>query len=152
MRHMITLVLCAGMLLLPGITSAPQVTLAGEGDTWTGDVAVIGPDEEVIFEDEVTIAATTIVDVDGTKHHLFSPTALGALDEASWKGDFEYEVEESEYGYGLWVISISGYENEGMSGWMYKVDDEQPEVVAAKYELEDESEVLWYWDTCSGNA
>ena len=142
---MINLMLCVGMLLLPGITSAPQVTLAAEGDTWTGDVVVISPEEEVIFEDEVTIATTTIVDVWGGKHHLFSPTALGALDEASWKEDFEYEVEEGEYG--LWVISINGYENEGMSGWMYKVDDEEIEIAAAKYELEDESKVLWYWSS-----
>ncbi|VUT23594.1 MAG: hypothetical protein MASP_00071 [Candidatus Methanolliviera sp. GoM_asphalt] len=142
MKKLIVSVILVG-LVLSGMAFAPRMALAGEGDTWTGDVIVIGPDGETIFDDEVTIATTTIVDVDGDKHHFFSPTALGALDEASWSGDFEYEVEEGDYG--LWITSIDGYENEGGCGWMYKVDGESAEVGADKYELEGESEVRWYW-------
>ena len=144
MKKLISLVVCSCLLLLSGVASVPR-TFAGEDDTWTGDVIIIDPEGEIIFDDEVTIATTTVVDIDDYKHHLFFPTALGALDEASWKEDFEYEVEEGEYG--LWVTSIDGYEKKGMAGWMYKVDDEIPEVGADECELEYESEVVWYWSS-----
>ncbi len=114
------------------------VRVEGQDSTvWRGDV--------IVSESDIT------VDNSGTTYHLWDPTALGALDEASNHEErFPYYVTD-EYG-GLYVSSINEEEPSGLNGWMYRVDYRSPSVGADQFILGEtmpptppHQEVLWYY-------
>jgi Domain of unknown function (DUF4430) len=71
--------------------------------------------------------------------------ALEALEAASVRGEFFYEVKQASFG--PYVTRIGRYLAEGMSGWVYKVNGVSPPVGADKATLSDGDRVLWYWAT-----
>jgi len=114
----------------------------------TVDVRIEGEDDN-IWNDSATVDESWITaDNSSIEYHLADPTALGALDEASIEGDFDYETTD-EWG-SLYVTSIDGEEPEGIAGWMYRVDYISPSVGADQFILDgSQQEVLFYygeWD------
>lgn len=114
------------------------VRVEGQDSTvWRGDV--------IVSESDIT------ADNSGTTYHLWDPTALGALDEASnHKERFQYYVTD-QYG-ALFVSSVDGEESRGASGWMYRVNYYLPNIGAGQFMLGEtippnlpHSEALWYY-------
>ena len=83
---------------------------------------IIEPLPQPFWEGDVTLVKNTTFEVtaynSGKTYKLSSTTALGALDKASKKGNFDYTVNDKWYQqYGsLFVDSIAGKKNEGMNG------------------------------------
>jgi len=103
-----------------------------------------------IWRGDVIVTNSTIVDDIGVTHILTDSTALGALDEASNAGGFNYVVKDSAWG--MYVYSIGGEEPEGWNGWMYMVDYYVPMCGADVFILDEtqlpappHEEVLFYW-------
>ena len=94
---------------------------------------------ETIWSGEVTLSNSTIIDTNGTSHYIPYPSALGALNEASNKGNFSYEVVYYPEYDALYVKSI---ENDS-EWWHYWVNYTLPMVGAEKYELKEGDSVLW---------
>ena len=101
--------------------------------------------EETIWSGWVNVSDSYIVDSEGNVHHLLSPTALGALDEAAKLGNFSYTVVNTSWG--LYVSEIAGVAENytTMQFWLYRVNYELATVGAADYVLSDGDEVLWYY-------
>ena len=83
--------------------------------------------------------------VDGSVTTLDRPTALGALEAASRKGEFFYRLKA--FSFGLFVDRIGRFPAAGTSGWVFKVNGVSPSVGAADVFLEDGDRVLWYHAT-----
>ncbi len=97
-----------------------------------------------IWSGEVTFQTSTITDKQGTTHTIDHPTALGALSQASQAGGFNFVV-SSAYGPLSFVEAVADEANEGMNGWMYRVNWASPDVAAVDYTLAANDEVLWYY-------
>lgn len=82
-----------------------------------------GADGQVTFDETVTIGEGS--------------TALDVLQAAG----LELDAEQSEYG--MFVNAVNGLANEGMKGWTYTVNGEQPQVSADQTYLEDGDAVEW---------
>lgn len=76
---------------------------------------------------------------------LAEPTALGALEAASIRGEFFYRLTPTSFG--PFVSQIGRAAGAGASGWVYKVNGVSPPVGADAFVLEDGDVVLWYWAT-----
>ena len=74
---------------------------------------------------------------------LTGPTALGALETASVRGEFFFELQS--FSFGPYVSQIGRYPAEGTTGWVYKVNGVSPPVGADAYVLKEGDEVLWYF-------
>ena len=117
------------------------VRIEGQDDTiWSGDVTV--------SESDIT------ADNSGKNYHLSMPTALGALNKASNKKQFQYYVTDT-YG-SLFVKSVNGEENQGINGWLYRVNYYSPSIGAAEFILGEtvppelpHREVLWCYGSGS---
>ncbi|MBN1763577.1 MAG: PGF-pre-PGF domain-containing protein, partial [Methanomicrobia archaeon] len=74
-------------------------------------------------------------------------TAFGALQRASEIKGFEYTIEEWDFG--PFVYSIGDkqkYDEGGTSGWMYRVNSEDPPNVGAHdYSVDVSDEIIWYF-------
>lgn len=101
---------------------------------FTYHVRVEGLDH-TIWSGSVTVEESTITDDEGVSHHFDHPTALGALHEASQKGEFGYIVKNTSYG--LYLHSVAGEEAEGLAGWLYWVDYAGAAVGAADFVLDE---------------
>jgi Domain of unknown function (DUF4430) len=71
--------------------------------------------------------------------------ALQALDVASERAEFYYNVIQSSFG--PYVSQIGRYPADASSGWVFKVNGASPPVGADKVTLNDGDRVLWYWAT-----
>jgi hypothetical protein len=69
--------------------------------------------------------------------------ALDALEAASGRGEFFYEVKQLSFG--PYVSRIGRYPAESSSGWVFKVNGASPPVGADKVVLNAGDRVLWYW-------
>jgi hypothetical protein len=72
-------------------------------------------------------------------------SALDALEGASARGEFFYEVKQLSFG--PYVSRIGRYPADSSSGWVFKVNGASPPVGADKVTLKDGDRVLWYWAT-----
>jgi len=70
-------------------------------------------------------------------------TALDIIKNAKAICDFEYEIENSDWG--SYLKSINDDQASGMTGWLYMVNSFSPSVGAADYELKVGDSVLWYY-------
>jgi len=127
------------LLLFPAVGGKSQIAKPLPEPFWEGDVTLV---KNTTFE--VTAHNS------GKIYNVSSTTALGALDKASEKGNFDYTVTDKWYKqYGsLFVDSIAGKKNEGMNGWQYWVnypDEPLPWIGADKYQLEDGDTVDWFY-------
>lgn len=121
-------------LALAGSAVAVTVHVRVEGLTTT----IFGAEEPLLSPFTGALAAE-----DGSAHPLAKPTALGALEAASRKGEFFYRLKALSFG--LFVDRIGRYPSGGASGWVYKVNGVSPPVGAADYVLEDGDRVVWYF-------
>ena len=71
--------------------------------------------------------------------------ALDALEAASARGEFFYEIKQLSFG--PYVSRIGRYPADASSGWVFKVNGASPPVGADKVTLNDGDRVLWYWAT-----
>jgi hypothetical protein len=71
--------------------------------------------------------------------------ALQALDVASARAEFYYNVTQTSFG--PYVSQIGRYAADASSGWVFKVNGASPPVGADKVVLEEGDRVLWYWAT-----
>ena len=89
--------------------------------------------ESTIWRRTVFVAASIIIDDNGTQHYFTEPTALGALDKASEIGGFNYKVQQTAWG--LYLYSVAGEEAAGTKGWLYRVNYIMPWVGADNFIL-----------------
>ncbi|ADL07128.1 S-layer homology domain-containing protein [Thermosediminibacter oceani] len=120
-------------ILLKGETGSPgsepgsSEPVPGEVEC-TVDIAVVGRDGELLFgPDSVTVS----------RNGRWGLTALGALDATG----LDYECD------GGFVKSIEGQANQGMNGWMYKVNGKVPSVAASEKAIGDGDEIIWWYST-----
>jgi hypothetical protein len=71
--------------------------------------------------------------------------ALDALEAASARGEFFYELKQLSFG--PYVSRIGRYPADASSGWVFKVNGVSPPVGADKVTLKEGDRVLWYWAT-----
>lgn len=71
--------------------------------------------------------------------------ALQALDAASARAEFYFNVVQSSFG--PYVSQVGRYPADASSGWVFKVNGASPPVGADKVTLNDGDRVLWYWAT-----
>ncbi len=132
---------------IPALTGKPYPVLRLRGrEGVTVHVRIEGA-ESTIWSGLIVVNESEIVDTGGNIHILHDPTPLGALDKASEKGGFSYQVESSDWG--LYVSSINDEEAQGLEGWMYRINYDSPPVGADQYILNQSNDVLWYygsWD------
>jgi len=133
-RLPILLVALAAALALAGSAFAITVRVRVEGVTTT----IFGAEEPLLSPFTGSLAAD-----DGSVHALAKPTALGALEAASRRGEFFYRLKALSFG--LFIDRIGRYPSGGSSGWVYKVNGVSPLVGAADYVLEDGDYVVWYF-------
>ena len=69
--------------------------------------------------------------------------ALDALEGASARGEFFYEIKQLSFG--PYVSQIGRYRADASNGWVFKVNGVSPPVGADKVTLDDGDRVLWYW-------
>lgn len=92
-------------------------------------VAVVGKDGELLFGPaEVEIA----------KESTWGATALGALEATGLPYTMSARFPDL-------VEAIAGQRNRGLSGWMYKVNEEVPMVAAAKKRVQQGDRVIWWY-------
>ena len=89
--------------------------------------------ERTIWRGSVFVAASIIIDDNGTQHYFTEPTALGALDKAAEIGGFNYKVQQKAWG--LYLYSVAGESAAGSKGWMYRVNYIMPWVGADNFIL-----------------
>lgn len=133
-RFSILLVALAATLALAGSAAAFTVHVRVEGLTTT----IYGAQEPLL-----TPFSGALVADDGSVHTLAKPTALGALEAASRRGEFYYRLRALSFG--LFVDRIGRYPSGGSSGWVYKVNGVSPSVGAADNVLADGDHVVWYF-------
>lgn len=126
----------AAVLLLAASALAANVHVRVEGVNKT----IFGKTEPRLSVFEGPLRAT-----DGSVTTLSKPTALGALESASRKGEFAYRLKA--FAFGLFVDKIGRFPSAGVSGWVFKVNGASPPVGAADVVLEDGDRVLWYHAT-----
>jgi hypothetical protein len=82
---------------------------------------------------------------EGGEVELAEPTALGALEAASIRGEFWYRIVSTSFG--PYVAQVGRTAGAGSAGWVYKVNGVSPPVGADGYVVEEGDEVLWYYAT-----
>lgn len=97
-----------------------------------------------IWSGQVTFSTSMITDKQGSVFTVDHPTALGALNQAAQAGGFSFIV-SSAYGPLGFVESVAGDGNQGLNGWLYRVNWQSPSVAAVDFTLADNEEVLWYF-------
>jgi Domain of unknown function (DUF4430) len=132
-----TLVLAAALVAAAAV-AAPALGL-------TVHVRVEGARTSIYGAQEPRLSVFTgmLAADDGSAHTLSQPTALGALEAASRKGEFFYNLHNASFG--LYVDQIGRRQAEGFSGWVYKVNGVSPPVGADNYVVREGDHVVFYW-------
>jgi hypothetical protein len=94
-------------------------------------------------EPRLGVFTGTLAVDDGSTLTLTQPTALGALEAASRKGEFFYNIHNASFG--AYVDQIGRREAAGFAGWVYKVNGVSPPVGADNYVVREGDHVVWYW-------
>lgn len=93
------------------------------------EIAIVGKEGRVLYG-----PAKVAVE----ENNRWGLTVLGALDSTG----IEYKTSPT---YGGFVISIAGEANKGMSGWMYKVNDEVPMAAASEKKIKPGDRIIWWY-------
>jgi len=96
-------------------------------------IAVVGKKGELLFGPSMVTLK---------ENSRWGITALGALEATG------LSFTTNPY-YGDFVTSVEGQKNEGMSGWMYKVNDRIPSVSAGEMSVEWGDKVIWWYSAGS---
>ncbi|MEW6172888.1 MAG: DUF4430 domain-containing protein [Bacillota bacterium] len=116
----------------PDVIQPPPVKNKAEDTPAVGTlvyIAVVGQDGESIFRP----APVSI-----TQDNRWGNTAMGALDATGLR----YSMSPR---YGNLVYSIAGQTNKGMSGWMYKVNEEIAGMAATEKKVEAGDRIIWWY-------
>jgi len=127
-------------------TKNTESTSAGSGECRV-EIAIIGKEGRIVYG-PATVAVK--------ENDRWGLTVLGALDTTG----IEYNTSPTYAGF---VISIAGQANKGMSGWMYKVNDEVPMAAASEKKIKPGDRIIWWysesintpsptWESLEGNA
>ena len=134
------LLVFAGVLLAALALAVPALAVRVHVRVDAPNATIFGPAEPL-----VTPVTGTFTPPDGPAQTLSQPTALGALEAASRKGEFYYRIKE--FAFGPFIDRIGRRESAGTSGWVYKVNGVVPPVGADKYVVKAGDRVLWYFAT-----
>lgn len=120
-------------LLLPGTVTGKIGENGNTGTEWpdqtTVGVAVVGKDDEILYgPGYVTLSDES----------QWGTTVLGALHATGLPYTFK------QYSFGVLVTSIAGQANEGMQGWMYKINTRSGGA-ADREEVKDGDKVIWWY-------
>ncbi len=132
------------VLLILGMMTLNIPVYAEPQQEWTGLIRIEGK-TDTIWYGEVTVGETTINALNESsgeieEYTISYPSVLGALDEASKKGGFTYQVSYYPSWHAFLVTSIDG----DSDWWHYWVDYDLPMIDAGSYELtENNREILW---------
>ena len=132
----------------------PVVAMEPTGEEgYSVDVRIEGQ-SSTIWSGNVNVTESVITATDsGTPYYYEDPTALGALDEASEAGGFDYETTD-EWG-SPFITSIGGEAGSATSAWLYRVDSVSAVVGSGDFILGETApptpphrEILFYyvWD------
>jgi len=121
-----------------GMEDSAELTIEGGGspggdssdDDIDVDVAVVGINDELLFApDSVELAPDD----------EYGLTALGALDATGLDWLFD-----PRFGDQL-VYEVEGQQNEGMTGWMCKVNGSGLPRAALEFEVDDNDQIIWWY-------
>jgi hypothetical protein len=132
-----TLVLAA-VLVAAAAVASPAVGLTVHVRVEGARASIYGA-----HEPRLSVFTGALAADDGSVHTLTQPTALGALEAASRKGEFYYRLQNASFG--LYVDRIGRREAAGSAGWVYKVNGVSPPVGADNYVVSEGDHVVWYW-------
>lgn len=99
------------------------------------NVAIVGKSNNLLYINDQLIIAES---------NKWGNTPLGVLEATT----LNYEVSTT---FGGFVTGIESYSNQGMSGWMYKVNNQVPMVGADQYQLNADDIVIWWYSECISN-
>lgn len=111
-----------------------------ESRCWV-EVAVVGEQGEILFGP----ARVTV-----SPDNKWGLTALGAL-EATGLRYMTHDVYYQTSKYHNFVVCVEGQANEGMSGWMYRVNEEIPLRAANEKKIEPGDRVIWWYSPGVGS-
>lgn len=102
-------------------------------------------DNTVTLPQQISFTATN----SGQQYTLTEPSALMALLQAAKDGNFQVSVNDSYYpGFGFFVDSINGINNQGFNGWVFAVDYFSGQVSADNFSIDsDNKETTWWYST-----
>ncbi|GAB6181809.1 hypothetical protein JCM14036_31280 [Desulfotomaculum defluvii] len=86
---------------------------------------------------------------------LFGPSSVMVGKDSQGKLTVLGALEATGLGYtesGGLVTSIDGQRNEGLKGWMYKVNGSSPAVAASDKTVKEGDEILWWYSTSASNS
>ena len=139
-----TLVLAAALVAAAAVAS-PAVGLTVHVRVEGARTSIYGA-----HEPRLSVFTGALAADDGSVHTLTQPTALGALEAASRKGEFYYRLQNASFG--LYVDRIGRREAAGSAGWVYKVNGVSPPVGADNYVVREGDHVVWYWADFAGGS
>jgi hypothetical protein len=132
-----TLVLAAALVAAAAV-AAPALGLTVHVRVEGARTSIYGA-----HEPRLGVFTGTLAVDDGSTLTLTQPTALGALEAASRKGEFFYNIHNASFG--AYVDQIGRREAAGFAGWVYKVNGVSPPVGADNYVVREGDHVVWYW-------
>jgi len=148
-------------------TSYKVKAVASEGtltDEDQSDSAFSVTPSSIIWQGDVTLingtTFTAMAHNSGKSYETNRITALGALDAAAEKGDFNYAISDEWYAnYGSFVVDTIAYiESTEAEGWLYWVNypnESRPDVGVNLYDVKEGDVVTYYygdWDVTPANA
>ena len=97
----------------------------------------------IVLPDSINFTASN----SGTPYTLTEQSVLMALLQAAQEHGFTVSVNDAYYpGFGFFVDSIDGVNNQGFNGWVYAVDYFSGQVSADNFFLDsDNEEIIWYY-------
>ncbi|MEX0815991.1 MAG: DUF4430 domain-containing protein [Gaiellales bacterium] len=139
-----TLVLAAALVAAAAV-AAPALGLAVHVRVEGARTSIYGA-----HEPRLSVFTGALAMDDGSVRTLTQPTALGALESASRKGEFFYNLHNASFG--PYVDQIGRRQAAGFAGWVYKVNGVSPPVGADNYIVQEGDHVVWYWADFAGGS
>jgi hypothetical protein len=150
-QKIIIILLIAGLFLsstVSGIDIKNDAERKQIYENWTGSIRIEGESSTIwngtVDFDSSIIEAENMETHEIETHIIQYPSALGAIDEASKIGGFDYTVVYYPSFDSLFVTAIGNDISDFYSGWVYFVDYTSPLIGAGEFELSDENEeIIW---------
>ncbi|ABZ84415.1 conserved hypothetical protein [Heliomicrobium modesticaldum Ice1] len=138
--------------LTKGVEKAPSgMSKSAEIPAVTGGKEAKG-ETEASVDKEIPKGLSVSIAVVGQKGELlFGPESVLIKDDNRWGKTPLGALEATGLRYGMgagfgsFVTSINGQVNQGMRGWMYKVNDETPMVAANQKAVQRDDRIIWWY-------
>ncbi|MEN6349390.1 MAG: S-layer homology domain-containing protein, partial [Syntrophomonas sp.] len=130
--------------LYNGSSAAAVIQVNSSGDsTNPGQDSIIKVYIQVVGQNNDILYGPGGITLD--KNNQYGLTPIGALNATGLSWQF------SERFPGL-VVNIGGMANEGMSGWMFKVNGVAPSIPASDYNLLEGDQLIWWYSSDAGSS